>query len=228
MQLANIVLDSHGHCRVIDLQGAHFPIKSGRSIPICYGLTVLGTPSHQPWSVPHTGAVSHSTDIFAIGCVAAQVIGVTGDVFKADGDIAHGVISVLNNRIILKGLGSAQGGPQHVALMHLEDTERDWVWRRKPGILSHPGPGRHYITKIVGIKEANKLQGLQDLNPELKGSFPIRTVHEVFGNGEEHRAAETLMDILVYRCSSLREADRIPALKEAIAAARKLVKLLQI
>ena len=48
--------DAQGHCRVVDFhQGAHLLMKSGRRNPVVSGLLVLGTPSHQPWSVPQTG-----------------------------------------------------------------------------------------------------------------------------------------------------------------------------
>ena len=182
---------------------------------------LVGTPSYQPYSVVKEGSVSPLTDIYAACTILCQVIACEGEVMLKDGSISLAV-SMLRNKVSINGLGTSIGGEEHQARMKREEEGRDWKWR-EDGHL--PPTGCHLLTKLLGVLEANKNQQLQSLNTHL--SFPIATVHKVFGNGDGREAAEELLHTLVYKGCSLKQGERKKGLDKAILAARALVNCSQ-
>ena len=220
-QPANIVFEADGKTfHVVDWTGVLIidgDIGDETRSAVSRPASLVGTPSYQPFSVAKEGTVSPLTDIYAACAITCQVMACEGEVLHKDGGTTL-AISMLHNKVGINGLGTLIGGTKHQARMKREEEERDWKWR----VDSRPHPiGVHFLTKILGVFEANRNRQLQSLNVDL--SFPIATVHKVFGNGEGREAAEKLLHILVYRGCSLKEGGRDKGLDEAILAARALV-----
>ena len=177
--------------------------------------SLVGTPSYQPSTVVE-GVVSPLSDIYAAAMVVCQVLACEGEILCEDGSTTLAV-SMRHNKVSINGLGTIIGGSEHQALMQLEREKRDWHWREE-GLP--PPKGTHLVTKLLGILQANDIESLQSLNTGI--SFPIATVHKVFGNGDEKIAAEKLMRVLVYKACSLKQRERRAGLNKAILASRAL------